>query len=131
LTFLAALRCDRIAAPCVIDGPINGTSFRAFVEQFLLPILSAGDIVIMDNLGSHKGQAVRQLIRSAGAKLFFLPRYSPDLNPIDYAAHKMSPVHGHAFNSRLSSFKKLQSVLSAMLLLGLDLIRPASCRRSA
>jgi hypothetical protein len=56
LTFLAALRCDRIAAPCVIDGPINGTSFRAYVEQFLLPTLAAGDIVIMDNLGSHKGR---------------------------------------------------------------------------
>jgi transposase len=81
LTFLAALRCDRIAAPCVIDGPINGISFRAYVEQFLLPTLGTGDIVIMDNLGSHKGQAVRQLIRAAGAKLFFLPRYSPDLKP--------------------------------------------------
>ena len=89
LTFLAALRCDRIAAPCVIDGPINGTSFRAYVEQFLVPSLSAGDIVIMDNLGSHKGQAVRQLIRSAGAKLFFLPRYSPDLNPIEQVFAKI------------------------------------------
>src|SRR5215470_11204951 len=58
-------------------------SFRAYVEQFLVPTLSAGDIVIMDNLGSHKGQAVRKLIRSAGAKLFFLPRYSPDLNTIE------------------------------------------------
>ena len=86
LTFLAALRCDRIEAPCVIDGPINGASFRAYVEQFLVPTLSAGDIVIMDNLGSHKGQAVRQLIRAAGAKLFFLPRYSPDLNPIEHSA---------------------------------------------
>src|SRR3981189_2218507 len=76
LTFLAALRCDRIAAPCVIDGPINGTSFRAYIEQFLVPTLTAGDIVIMDNLGSHKGHAVRQLIRAAGAKPFFLPRYS-------------------------------------------------------
>ena len=74
LTFLAALRCDRIEAPCVIDGPINGISFRAYVEQFLVPTLGSGDIVIMDNLGSHKGQAVRQLIRAAGAKLFFLPR---------------------------------------------------------
>jgi transposase len=83
LTFLAALRCDRIAAPCVIDGPINGTSFRAYVEQFLVPTLSAGDIVIMDNLGNHKSQAIRQLIRSVGVKLFFLPRYSPDLNPIE------------------------------------------------
>jgi transposase len=92
LTFLAALRCDRIAAPCVIDGPINGTSFRAYVEQFLVPTLSAGDIVIMDNLGSHKGQAVRKLIRSAGAKLFFLPRYSPDLNPIEQVFAKLKTL---------------------------------------
>jgi transposase len=92
LTFLAALRCDRIAAPCVIDGPINGTSCRAYVEQFLVPTLSAGDIVIMDNLGSHKGQAVRKLIRRAGAKLFFLPRYSPDLNPIEQVFAKLKTL---------------------------------------
>ena len=92
LTFLAALRCDRIAAPCVIDGPINGTSFRAYVEQLLVPTLSAGDIVIMDNLGSHKSQAVRQLIRSVGAKLFFLPRYSPDLNPIEQVFAKLKAL---------------------------------------
>lgn len=92
LTFLAALRCDRIVAPCVIDGPINGVSFRAYVEQFLLPTLSAGDIVVMDNLGSHKGQAVRELIRSAGAKLFFLPRYSPDLNPIEQVFAKLKAL---------------------------------------
>ena len=92
LTFLAALRCDRIEAPCVIDGPINGVSFRAYVEQFLLPTLVPGDIVIMDNLGSHKGQAVRQLIRTAGAKLFFLPRYSPDLNPIEQVFAKLKTL---------------------------------------
>ena len=92
MTFLAALRYDRIAAPCVIDGPINGISFRAYVEQFLLPTLAAGDIVIMDNLGSHKGQAVRQLIRAAGAKLFFLPRYSPDLNPIEQVFSKLKTL---------------------------------------
>ena len=92
LTFLAALRCDRIEAPCVIDGPINGTSFRAYVEQFLLPTLGAGDIVIMDNLGSHKSQAVRELIRAAGAKLFFLPRYSPDLNPIEQVFSKLKTL---------------------------------------
>src|SRR6266478_4281354 len=89
LTFLAALRCDRITAPCVIDGPINGTSFRAYVEQFLVPTLSSGDVVVMDNLGSHKGKAVRRLIRAAGAKLFFLPRYSPDLNPIEQLFAKL------------------------------------------
>ena len=77
LTFLAALRHDRIAAPCVIDGPINGQSFLAYVEQFLVPTLAPGDVVVMDNLGSHKGKAVRGAIRSAGAKLLFLPKYSP------------------------------------------------------
>jgi transposase len=61
LTFLAALRHDRITAPCVIDGPINGTSFRAYIEQFLVPSLSPGDVVVMDNLGSHKAKAVRRL----------------------------------------------------------------------
>ena len=92
LTFLAALRCDRITAPCVVDGPINGVSFRAYVEQFLVPALSPGDIVVMDNLGSHKGQAVRHLIRTAGAKLFFLPRYSPDLNPIEQVFAKLKTL---------------------------------------
>jgi transposase len=92
LTFLAALRCDRIVAPCVIDGPINGASFRAYVEQFLVPTLSRGDVVIMDNLGSHKGQAVRRLIRAVGAKLFFLPRYSPDLNPIEQVFAKLKTL---------------------------------------
>ena len=92
LTFLAALRCERIEAPCVIDGPINGRSFLAYVEQFLAPTLSPGDIVIMDNLGSHKGQAVRRAIRAAGAKLFFLPPYSPDLNPIEQVFAKLKTL---------------------------------------
>ena len=80
-TFLAALRYDRIEAPWVLDGPIDGESFTIYVEKVLLPTLKPGDIVIMDNLGSHKGKAVRTLIRSRGAKLFFLPKYSPDLKP--------------------------------------------------
>ena len=92
LTFLAALRCDRIDAPCVIDGPINGESFLAYVEQILVPTLTPGDIVIMDNLGSHKGQAVRRAIRAAGAKLFFLPPYSPDLNPIEQVFAKLKTL---------------------------------------
>jgi transposase len=83
LTFLAALRHDRISAPCVFDGPIDGVSFLAYTEQILVPTLRRGDIVIMDNLGSHKGVAVRRAIQSAGARLFFLPPYSPDLNPIE------------------------------------------------
>src|SRR4051794_39839812 len=72
LSFLAALRHDRIDAPCVLDGPINGLSFLAYVQQVLVPTLSAGDVVIMDNLGSHKRRTIRQAIRAAGAKLLFL-----------------------------------------------------------
>jgi transposase len=89
MTFLAALRHDRITAPCVIDGPINGESFRAYVEQMLVPTLQPGDIVVMDNLGSHKGQAIRKAIRAAGARLVFLPPYSPDLNPIEQVFAKL------------------------------------------
>ena len=88
-TFLAALRYDRIEAPWVLDGPIDGESFRTYVEKVLVPTLRPGDIVIMANLGSHKGKAVRQLIRAAGAKLFFLPKYSPDLNPIEQVFAKL------------------------------------------
>lgn len=89
MTFLAALRHDRIAAPWLLDGPIDGESFRAYVEQVLVPTLKPGDIVIVDNLGSHRGKAVRQAIRAAGAKLFFLPKYSPDLNPIEQVFAKL------------------------------------------
>jgi transposase len=88
-TFVAALRLDRIEAPWLLEGPIDGESFRTYVERVLVPTLREGDIVIMDNLGSHKGKAVRQLIRSAGAKLFFLPKYSPDLNPIEQVFAKL------------------------------------------
>jgi transposase len=92
LTFLAALRWDRVEAPCVIDGPINGRSFLAYVEQLLAPTLRPGDVVIMDNLGSHKRQAIRRVIRAAGAKLFFLPPYSPDLNPIEQLFAKLKTL---------------------------------------
>ena len=77
------LRNDRIDAPCLFDGPINGERFRAYVEQFLVPTLKPGDAVILDNLGSHKGKEVRKAIRAVGARLVFLPKYSPDLNPIE------------------------------------------------
>lgn len=89
MTFLAALRCDQLTAPCVFDGPINGTSFLAYVEQQLAQPLKPGDIVIMDNLGSHKSKAVRTAIKAAGARLWFLPPYSPDLNPIEQAFAKL------------------------------------------
>jgi len=89
LTFLGALRCDGLVAPCVFEGPINGVCFRAYVEQLLVPTLRPGDIVVMDNLGSHKSIAIRQLIQAAGARLWFLPPYSPDLNPIEQAFAKI------------------------------------------
>ena len=88
-TFLAALRSDRVEAPWLFDGPINGESFLLYVEQLLVPTLKPGDIVIMDNLGSHKGKRVRQAIRAAGARLLFLPKYSPDLNPIEQLFAKL------------------------------------------
>jgi transposase len=88
-TFLAALRHDRIEAPWLFEGPINGESFAIYVEKVLLPTLKPGDIVIMDNLGSHKGKIIRRLIRSVGAKLLFLPKYSPDLNPIEQVFAKL------------------------------------------
>jgi transposase len=75
------LRHDRIDAPWLLEGPIDGETFRTYVERLLLPTLGPGDIVVMDILGSHKGKVVRQLIRSVGAKLFFLPKYSPDPEP--------------------------------------------------
>jgi transposase len=89
MTFIAALRIDRIDAPWVIDGPINGDAFRAYVEKELLPTLQPGDVVVLDNLGSHKGKAVRKMVRAAGARLFFLPPYSPDLNPIEQLFSKI------------------------------------------
>ena len=89
MTFLGALRCDALTAPCLFDGPINGECFRAYVEQQLVPCLRPGDIVIMDNLGSHKPAALRRLIKAAGTRLWYLPPYSPDLNPIEQAFAKI------------------------------------------
>ena len=89
LTFIAALRHDRIDAPWVIDGPINGELFLLYVEQVLAPTLTKGDVVILDNLGSHKGKAARAAVRAKGAHLIFLPPYSPDLNPIEQVFAKL------------------------------------------
>ena len=114
MTFLAALRCDRIDAPCVLDQPINGASFLDYVEQFLVPTLSPGDIVIMDNLGSHKGQAVRRAIRDAGAKLFFLPPYSPDLNPIEQVFAKLKTLLRKAEERTVkATWQRIGTLLSA------------------
>jgi hypothetical protein len=79
-TFVSALRHDQLAAPMVVDGPINSAIFLAYVSQVLVPMLTAGDIVVMDNLSSHKAAGVRQAIEAAGARLVYLPPYSPDYN---------------------------------------------------
>ena len=108
LTFIAALRHDRIDAPWVIDGPINGETFLLYIEKILDPTLSPGDVVVLDNLGSHKGKAVRRAIRSAGAKLFFLPKYSPDLNPIEQVFAKLKHL------LRKAAARTLQAVVAAI-----------------
>ena len=91
-TFIAGLRQDRLVAPCVFNGAINGELFLAYVEQVLVPTLTSGDIVVMDNLGSHKVAGVRKAIEAAGARLLYLPPYSPDLNPIEQAFAKLKAL---------------------------------------
>ncbi|MBA9071823.1 transposase [Methylobacterium sp. RAS18] len=89
---MAGLRLSGIAAPFVLDGPINRVAFQAYVEEVLVPGLTPGDIVVMDNLGSHKGAAVRTTIKATGARLWFLPPYSPDFNPIEIAFSKLKAL---------------------------------------
>jgi len=120
LTFIAALRHDRIDAPCVIDGPINAILFTAYIEQFLAPTLRPGDIVVLDNLGSHKGKATRAAVRARGAHLIFLPPYSPDLNPIEQLFSKTKHWMRHAQErSRQATWQRVGEVL--------DLVSPAEC----
>jgi len=88
-TFIAGLRHDSIVAPMVLDGPMNGRAFRAYVEQFLAPTLQPDDIVFADNLGSHKVAGVREAIEARGATMLFVPPYSPDQNPIEQAIAKL------------------------------------------
>lgn len=111
MTFLAALRCDRIDSPCVLDQPINADSFEAYVEQYLVPTLSPGDIVIMDNLSSHKRSAIRTAIRRVGARLLFLPPYSPDLKPIE---QRSSPSSSTGSAPPPSGRTKLPGSVSAL-----------------
>lgn len=88
-TFIAALRLEGMTAPLLLDGAMHGAAFLAYVEQVLVPTLSPGDIVVMDNLPAHKLAAARQAIEAAGAELRFLPPYSPDFNPIEMAFSKL------------------------------------------
>jgi len=143
MTFLAALRHDRIDAPFVFDGPINGESFLLYVERVLVPTLLAGDIVVMDNLdvervlvptllagdivvmdnlGSHKSQAVRKAIRAVGARVLFLPPYSPDLNPIEQVFSKLKH---HLRKAAERSVEATWRRIGALL----DRFTPAECGR--
>jgi len=91
-TFIAALRYDRLTAPMVVDGAINGELFLAYVEQELVKTLKEGDIVAMDNLSSHKVEGVKEAIESAGAQVVYLPPYSPDFNPIEMVFSKLKTM---------------------------------------
>ena len=114
LTFIAALRHDRIEAPFVIDGPINGEVFLIYIQQVLVPALRPGDVVILDNLGSHKGKMARKLIRAAGAHLIFLPPYSPDLNPIEQLFAKLKTLLRKAARRTVeATWKQIGALLSA------------------
>jgi transposase len=111
-TVVAALRVDRVTAPLVVDGPLNGDIFRAYVEQQLVTTLRAGDVVIMDNLASHKVSGVRQAIERAGAQLVYLPPYSPDLNPIEQAFAKLKTLLRSA---AARSIEQLQNSIGQIL----------------
>lgn len=120
LTFIAALRHDRIDAPWVIDGPINGELFGLYIEKILVPTLSPGDVVILDNLGSHKGKAARAAVRARGARLLFLPPYSPDLNPIEQVFAKLKHLMRKAQPREVEATWRKAGKL-------LDLFSPSEC----
>jgi transposase len=111
-TFLAALRCDGITAPAVFDGPIDGDCFLAYVEQVLAPTLQSGNIVIMDNLSSHKVAGVKDAIEAKGATLRYLPPYSPDFNPIEQAIAKLK---AHLRREAARSFDALINAIARTL----------------
>jgi len=121
MTFLAALRHDRITAPFVIDGPINGELLLLYVMEVLIPTLKRGDIVVLDNLGSHKSHAVREAIRAVGAHVFFLPPYSPDLNPIEQVFAKLKHLMRKASKRTIESTWRKAGEL-------LRLFSPAECQ---
>lgn len=91
-TLICALRCEGLVAPWVIDGPVNGAAFRTWVQQVLVPVLHPGDIVVMDNLGSHKVAGIAEAVQAAGAQVRYLPPYSPDYNPIELVFAKLKTL---------------------------------------
>jgi transposase len=119
-TFLAALRHDGLTAPMVVDGAINGELFLAYVKQILVPTLKEGDIVVMDNLSSHKVAGVRKAIASVGAKVLYLPPYSPDLNPIENAFAKLKTL---LRKSKLRTMEELWNKLGELC----DVFSPVEC----
>jgi transposase len=119
-TFLAGLRITGMMAPMVLDGPINRLAFQAYVEQVLVPELSPGDIVVMDNLSSHKGPAVCQAIAATGARLLYLPPYSPDFNPIENAFAKLKALLRKAAEPTVDG---LWDVIGHII----DLFTPSEC----
>src|SRR3954452_7762607 len=104
ITFVAGLRTSGVVAPFVLDGPINRRTFEAYIEQVLVPELRPGDVVILDNLSSHKGACVRALIEAAGASLLYLPPYSPDFNPIENAFAKLKALLRKAAERTVNAF---------------------------
>ena len=121
-TFVAALRLAGMVAPMALDGPINGRSFQAYVDQVLVPELRPGDVVIMDNLGSHKGKGVRAAIEAAGARLLYLPPYSPDFNPIENAFSKLKALLRKAAERSVDGLWDAIARIAA-------LITPAECAK--
>jgi len=120
-TIVAALRPHGITAPAVFDGPIDNVSFLAYVEQVLVPTLRRGDVVVLDNLAVHKQPAVRAAIEAAGARIRFLPPYSPDFNPIEMAFAKLKAFLRAA---RPRTFDHVTALTAAAL----ALFTPAECR---
>jgi transposase len=121
-TFLAALRHDGLSAPCVFDGAINGARFLAYIEQALAPTLRAGDVVVMDNLKAHKVRGVREAIEASGARLLYLPPYSPDLNPIELAFAKLKAL-------LRSAATRTRDALWQAIAQALDAFTPTECAR--
>ena len=121
-TLVSALRHDRLEAAMVIDGPMNGPLFNAYIEQVLVPTLKPGDIVVMDNLACHKSVRVRQSLAAAGAQAVYLPPYSPDLNPIENAYAKVKAIARQAAERTVEGLWNLAGRL-------LDSFAPDECRR--
>jgi transposase len=119
-TFVAGLRSTALTAPGVIDGPMNGNAFLAYVEQILAPSLAPGDIVVMDNLSAHKVLGVREAIEAAGARLLYLPPYSPDFNPIEHLFAKLKALLRKAGER---SVEGLWNRIAALL----DAFMPSEC----